>query len=41
MPKNRRTTQSIADRLPPVFSWLENAGLDPADVGAAAVFLKR
>ena len=29
--------ESIADRLPPVFSWLKNAGLDPAAVGAEAV----
>ncbi|WP_082407343.1 thiamine pyrophosphate-binding protein [Mesorhizobium sp. 1M-11] len=28
--------ESIADRLPPVFSWLEKSGVDPEDVGTGA-----
>jgi acetolactate synthase I/II/III large subunit len=28
--------ESIADRLPPVFSWLKKVGADPAAIGARA-----
>jgi acetolactate synthase-1/2/3 large subunit len=28
--------ESIADRLPPVFSWLKKVGADPAAVGVQA-----
>lgn len=30
--------ESIADRLPPVFSWLKKAGVDPETIGAQAAF---
>jgi acetolactate synthase I/II/III large subunit len=30
--------ESIADRLPPVFSWLKKTGIDPSAVNAEAVF---
>ncbi len=30
------TVESIADRLPPVFSWLKKAGVDPEAVGVQA-----